>query len=73
MDTKKELKVSESTFLVKIKYRQNSSWQGNVQWVETGKTQNFKSCLELIRLMDMAAAASGEAANPAGFGWNPEK
>ena len=53
-------KIFESTFLVKIKYRQNSSWQGSVQWVEAGKTQNFKSCLELMRLMDTAVGAEAE-------------
>jgi len=55
-----DLKSSENSFLVKIKYRQNSSWQGTVQWVETGKVQNFKSCLELIRLMDLAVISSEE-------------
>jgi len=50
----------ENTFLVKIKYRQNSSWQGTVQWIDTGKIQNFKSCLELIRLMDIAVGSSNE-------------
>ena len=54
----KDLKNSENSFLVKIKYRQNSSWQGSIQWIETGKTQNFKSCLELIRLMDLAVNSS---------------
>ena len=57
----KKSKSSENSFLVKIKYRQNSSWQGTVQWIETGKTQNFKSCLELIRLMDLAVISSDEA------------
>ena len=51
---------AENSFLVKIKYRQNSSWQGTVQWIETGKTQNFKSCLELIRLIDTAVISTGE-------------
>jgi len=55
---KQEIKASENSFLVNIKYRQNASWQGTVQWVESGKTQNFKSCLELIRLIDMAVCAS---------------
>ncbi|MCL1858670.1 MAG: hypothetical protein FWF92_05495 [Oscillospiraceae bacterium] len=54
INEEKDLINSESSFLVKIKYRQNSSWQGTVQWIETGKIQNFKSCLELIRLMDIA-------------------
>ena len=53
----KDLLNSENSFLIKIKYRQNSSWQGTVQWIETGKTQNFKSCLELIRLMDIAVTS----------------
>ena len=72
MDTVKE-KISESTFLVKIKYRQNSSWQGSVQWVETGKTQNFKSCLELMRLMDTAVISHSEVPETAGGGWDREK
>ena len=58
----KDLSNSENSFLIKIKYRQNSSWQGTVQWIETGKTQNFKSCLELIRLMDLAVT-SGDSNN----------
>ena len=54
MNTEKDMNTSENSFLVKIKYRKNSSWQGSVQWIESGKSQNFKSCLELIRLMDLA-------------------
>ena len=54
---KQNTNTSENSFLVSIKYRQNSSWQGTVQWVETGKIQNFKSCLELVRLIDMAVGA----------------
>ncbi|MCL2814509.1 MAG: hypothetical protein FWD23_07905 [Oscillospiraceae bacterium] len=69
MSTEKE-KISESTFLVKIKYRQNSTWQGSVQWLEAGKTQNFKSCLELMRLMDMAVTSEEEEAETA---WEPGK
>jgi len=49
-----EIKTLENSFLVEIKYRQNSSWQGTVRWIESGQTQNFKSCLELIRLIDMS-------------------
>jgi len=52
--------ATDNSFLIKIKYRQNSSWQGTVQWIETGKTQTFKSCLELIRLMDIAVTSDKE-------------
>ena len=62
INREKDLINSENSFLVKIKYRQNSSWQGTLQWIETGKTQNFKSCLELIRLMDLAVT-SGDSAD----------
>jgi len=60
MQEKNDIKTSNSSFLVKIRYRQNSSWQGSVQWIETGKKQNFKSCMELIRLMDIAVQSETE-------------
>jgi len=40
------------TFIVKIVNRQNSTWQGSVTWVEEQKTQNFRSALELLKLID---------------------
>jgi hypothetical protein len=42
------------TFIIKILDRQNASWQGSVTWVEEGKTQNFRSALELLKLIDGA-------------------
>jgi len=60
MQDKNDVNISENSFLVQIRYRQNSSWQGNVQWIETGKTQNFKSCMELIRLIDTAVLSETE-------------
>ena len=60
----KDTPAAENSFLVKIKFRQNASWQGTVQWIESGKTQNFKSCLELIRLIDLAV---GSSENPKNF------
>jgi len=73
MQGDKNQKNTDNSFLVKIKYRQNSSWQGTVQWVETGKTQNFKSCLELIRLMDIAVNSNknkDENEENGGFDWD---
>ena len=40
------------TFLVKITNNQNSTWQGSVTWVEEQKVQNFRSALELLKLID---------------------
>ena len=42
------------TFIIRVQYRQNASWQGSVQWVEKGMKRNFRSTLELIKLMDEA-------------------
>jgi len=44
----------KETFIVKIMNRQNSTWQGNVTWVEEQESQNFRSALELIKMIDGA-------------------
>ncbi|MCI8764346.1 MAG: hypothetical protein HFG58_07205 [Lachnospiraceae bacterium] len=49
------------TFLVHVKYRQNSTWQGEVMWAEKRKRQYFRSALELIKLMDSALDEAEEA------------
>ena len=38
----------EATFAVRIRYRQNSSWQGTVKWLEGEQELQFRSALELI-------------------------
>jgi len=47
-----------ATFLVKVIFRQNCSWQGIVSWVEGKKEESFRSELELIALMDSALESS---------------
>ena len=42
----------QDTFIVRIQYRQNATWQGHVTWVDENKTVPFRSALELIKLMD---------------------
>ena len=44
----------KGTFIIQVQYRQNSSWQGKIVWVEKNETQHFRSALELIKLMDGA-------------------
>lgn len=55
----------KATFVVHVMYRQNTSWQGSIQWVEQNRTQFFRSTLELIRLMDEAAGQDTDYAS-----WN---
>lgn len=55
--TREELaknKGKMATFVVHVMYRQHSTWQGSVTWAETGEKANFRSALELIKLMDSA-------------------
>lgn len=44
----------KATFVVNVQYRQNATWQGKVLWAETGKSCNFRSALELLKLIDCA-------------------
>ncbi len=44
----------DSTFVVKVKYNQNYSLQGSIQWLEKGKIVNFRSEMELISLLGEA-------------------
>ena len=55
----------QGTFIVRIRYRQNATWQGHVTWVEENKTVPFRSALELIRLIDSTQDEVEE--------WNDEK
>lgn len=43
---------SSQMFLVSIVDNQNATWQGNVTWLNQEKTKNFRSFLELIKLID---------------------
>ncbi len=44
----------EATFVIHIKYRQNATWQGKVTWAERNKSCDFRSALELLKLIDSA-------------------
>ena len=43
-----------ATFELRIFFRQNASWQGNLHWLEEGREESFRSALELFVLMDSA-------------------
>lgn len=44
----------KGTFFVHVQYRQNSSWQGQIEWAEKGVLKHFDSELDLIKLMTCA-------------------
>jgi len=43
-----------TTFIVEVKYCQHATWQGTITWVENNKKENFRSALEMLKLMDTA-------------------
>jgi len=51
---------SQCTFEITVKFRQNATWQGQILWAEKNMKQNFRSVLEMLKLMDEALAESEE-------------
>lgn len=45
---------NKATFIVNVQYRQNATWQGKLLWADTDKSCNFRSALELLKLIDSA-------------------
>lgn len=43
-----------TNFLVSIYHQENFSWQGSIQWLDTGKKVHFRSEMELMNLMHEA-------------------
>lgn len=53
-------KVSkDASFLVRIIFRKNASFQGEVHWLDTNKKRSFRSSLELVNLMLNAMEDAG--------------
>ena len=50
------------TFVIRLLFRQHTSWQGSITWLETGREETFRSVLELILLMDSALGGCEEDA-----------
>lgn len=42
------------TFLVQILNTQNATWQGTITWTDGKRQENFRSALEMIKLLDSA-------------------
>ena len=46
--------AGKASFVVHVQFRQHATWQGSITWVDKGTTQQFRSVLEMIRLMTEA-------------------
>ena len=49
-----EMIGSKCSFEVSVRFRQNATWQGEIIWAEKKLKQNFRSVLEMLKLMDEA-------------------
>lgn len=49
-----EVPLHKPTFVIQLKYRQNASWQGSIRWIEGNVERNFRSMLELLKLIEGA-------------------
>lgn len=52
------------TFVIKILYRQNATWQGTIQWIEGRQTMQYRSVNELLKLMEEAAELTNTQESP---------
>lgn len=43
-----------TTFVIKIIEEQHGTWQGSLNWIDQNKNCNFRSALEMIKMMDEA-------------------
>lgn len=50
----------KETFVIQIQHHENATWQGTVEWNAKRKTKQFRSEVELIKLLDSALDAAEE-------------
>ncbi len=48
------VKKGTSDFLIRVMFRNNTTWQGEVHWLDSDKKRSFRSSLELLHLMQEA-------------------
>jgi len=68
---KEGMDVSKCTFEIAVRFRQNATWQGQIIWAEKNLKQNFRSVLEMLRLMDEALMEDVDDKNM--VGWESRK
>ena len=61
-DNQRDIGSTKGTFEISVKFMQNSTWQGQIHWVEKNQKQSFRSALEMLKLMDEALTEADEGA-----------
>ena len=60
LDLQAEQGGAKCTFEITVRFRQNATWQGQILWAEKNLKQNFRSVLEMLKLMDEALSDGDE-------------
>jgi len=60
LDNQRDIGSTKGTFEITVKFMQNSTWQGQIHWIEKNQKQNFRSALEMLKLMDEALTEDTE-------------
>ena len=60
MNEKPNYKNNSQSFVVEVKSQENHTWQGTITWVEGKRKENFRSALEMMRLMDSTLSDESE-------------
>ncbi len=47
-------KSGSTDFLIRVLFRKNTTWQGEIHWLDSEKKRSFRSSLELMLLMQEA-------------------
>lgn len=58
------------TFVIRVLFRQNATWQGTIQWLEGKQTRQFRSEFEMLKLMDEAMQQSAADEQHDTTGWD---
>lgn len=56
----KDTAEEKETFVIQIQHCENATWQGTVEWSHKHETKQFRSEVELIKLLDSAFDAADE-------------
>lgn len=68
-DIPAEPAAGSPTFVIRVLFRQNATWQGSIQWLEGKQTRQFRSEYEMLKLMDEAMRASAAEAEESRATW----
>lgn len=60
MEAMNMLDREKKTFIIDIKDCKNDTWQGSLSWVQGKRSENFRSALELIKLIDSVVSKNSD-------------